>query len=127
MEYDHQTQFGASLPVPSVQELAKQKPAAVPIRYIRQDLQSPPETKPCSSTHVPIIDLQKLMSEEEQSTHDSELRKLHFACKDWGFFQVTKLIHVIFNLKTMVIQKRIECGAADKPWGELFTCGESKS
>nr|GMD04418.1 protein SRG1-like isoform X2 [Ipomoea batatas] len=56
MESDPQTQFGATLPVPSVQELAKQKPAAVPSRYIRQDLRSPPESKPpCSSTQVPLI------------------------------------------------------------------------
>ncbi|CBI33968.3 unnamed protein product, partial [Vitis vinifera] len=34
------------------------------------------------SLHIPTIDMRKLMVD------DDEMEKLHFACKDWGFFQL---------------------------------------
>ncbi|KAJ0101801.1 hypothetical protein Patl1_04962 [Pistacia atlantica] len=36
-------------------------------------------------SEIPVINMQKLISEESM---DSELNKLHFACKEWGFFQL---------------------------------------
>ena len=35
------------------------------------------------SLQIPTIDMRKLMVED-----DDEMAKLHFACKEWGFFQV---------------------------------------
>lgn len=80
---------GVSLPVPSVQQLAKENPAVVPSRYVREDIKSPEASspKPCSATDVPVIDMQKLLS-EQSAGESSELQKLHCACKDWGFFQL---------------------------------------
>ncbi|PHT36643.1 hypothetical protein CQW23_24343 [Capsicum baccatum] len=34
---------------------------------------------------IPVIDMEQLLHGHD---HDSELERLHFACKEWGFFQV---------------------------------------
>ncbi|CAK7351779.1 unnamed protein product [Dovyalis caffra] len=78
--------LGSSLIVPCVQELAKVNIATIPARYIRPD-QEQPIINPngASANEVPVIDMQRLLDQESM---DSELTKLHFACKDWGFFQL---------------------------------------
>ena len=77
--------LGTAVLVPSVQELAKEKMEAVPSRYIYPHHQDLTISEATSSLKIPIIDLQSLLSEE---SGNSELEKLHLACKDWGFFQV---------------------------------------
>lgn len=74
---------GTSLLVSSVQELAKQNLSTVPHRYIQ-----PQNEEAISIPEIPIIDMQSLLSVESCS---SELAKLHLACKEWGFFQVSFL------------------------------------
>ncbi|KAK9079886.1 hypothetical protein SSX86_001559 [Deinandra increscens subsp. villosa] len=80
--------FGASLSVPSVQELAKElakEPLTkVPPRYIQDSpiISSRPSS---SRPQIPIIDMQRLLS---QDSVQSEVEKLHLACRDWGFFQL---------------------------------------
>ncbi|KAG5622239.1 hypothetical protein H5410_007457 [Solanum commersonii] len=66
--------FGKSLLVPSVQELAKQHLTIIPDRYVRPDQETPVISTGAS---VPVIDLQKLISEDSM---DSELQELHSAC-----------------------------------------------
>ncbi|KAJ1399939.1 Oxoglutarate/iron-dependent dioxygenase [Sesbania bispinosa] len=72
--------------VPSVQEIAKEALTKVPERYVR-----PHHERPilCTTTtplpQVPVIDLSKLLS---QDLKERELKQLHHACKDWGFFQL---------------------------------------
>lgn len=74
----------SSLPVPSVQELAIQRPDEVPRRYIRDGDEI--ATFPFDPTiRVPLIDMAKLINAE---TKQQELQKLHFACRNWGVFQV---------------------------------------
>ncbi|XVF27405.1 hypothetical protein REPUB_Repub14bG0104100 [Reevesia pubescens] len=82
--------FGKSITVPSVQELAKEHITKIPPRYVRPDQK--PHTFLAAADHihqlpsVPVIDLQKLAANGDFI--DSELERLHSACKDWGFFQV---------------------------------------
>lgn len=76
---------GSSLPVPSVQQLAKEPILTVPSRYRRLDLDPPATGVNTELPLVPVIDMQKLLMAE---TADEELELLHSACKDWGFFQV---------------------------------------
>ena len=78
--------LGTSLPVPLVQELAKETLDKVPERYVRPD-QDPPIISDANHSllQVPVIDMSNLFSQE---SGQSELEKLHLACKDWGFFQV---------------------------------------
>lgn len=78
-------QLRDSLPVPCVQELAKSSLSTVPLRYVRPD-QDPPFEFTDASAEVPVIDMHKLLF--SNNFDDSELDKLHHACKDWGFFQV---------------------------------------
>ena len=86
MEEIKVTNLGSSLPVPCVQELAKEALTTVPPRYVRLD-QDPPFVSDTSSLpKVPVIDMQSLTSEDLM---DKELEKLHHACKHWGFFQVS--------------------------------------
>ncbi|XP_041024771.1 protein SRG1-like [Juglans microcarpa x Juglans regia] len=79
------TIFGSSLPVPCVQELAKERPNAVPPRYKRPDQDPPFISNSTSFPQLPVIDMQLLFSPDFM---DSESQKLHFASKEWGFFQL---------------------------------------
>ncbi|XP_050213824.1 probable 2-oxoglutarate/Fe(II)-dependent dioxygenase [Mercurialis annua] len=78
-----------SMIVGSVQELAKECLVKIPPRYERFDDQENPvvDDDESSLLSVPVIDLQRLMDSGD-FMDDSELEKLHAACKDWGFFQV---------------------------------------
>jgi len=79
-----ESKLGASILVPSVQELVKDQHLnkTIPSRYVRDDQEPPQLITPSSqSPEVPIIDMQHLTSEDE-------LQKLHLACKHWGFFQI---------------------------------------
>ena len=73
----------------SVLELTKKPLPSVPQQYIRTDHNLFDNTKkpPMDSSFptIPKIDFKNLVMEE---TTDLELEKLHFACKDWGIFQV---------------------------------------
>ncbi|CAN1847229.1 Protein SRG1 [Linum perenne] len=88
--------LGSSLPVPYVQELAKDPLlAAVPPRYIRRDDQDRPLDIINPTVQVPVIDVEKLYDDDE----DQELGRLHEACKDWGFFQVRiSFSSIVFQL-----------------------------
>ena len=91
--------FGGSLPVPSVQELANKALTTVPPRYLRPELDPPflNNSTTCSSTgDVPVIDFSRLVSGDFM---DSELDKLHSACKEWGFFQVWYQFDYWYNIK----------------------------
>lgn len=79
-------QFGKSIIVPSVQELAKQPLEKIPDRYAHRH-QDPTSilNEESSLLSVPIIDLQYLVF---GNIKESELERLHSACRDWGFFQV---------------------------------------
>ncbi|XP_057750630.1 oxoglutarate-dependent flavonoid 7-O-demethylase 1-like [Arachis stenosperma] len=74
--------------VPSVQEIAKEALAQVPHRYVRHQHDRPiftTSTNPHDLPQVPVIDMAKLLSQHHR---EPELQKLHYACKDWGFFQL---------------------------------------
>lgn len=98
--------LGTSLLVPCVQELAKEPLVTVPERYIRSDLDHPIVAAGDDGTlpELPVIDMQRLHLQESM---ESELAKLHLACKEWGFFQVcsltrsssSSLIDAQFNLQ----------------------------
>ena len=77
--------FGRSLAVPFVQELAKKGLTSVPPRYVHHDQDPPIISLDFCSPQVPVIDMQRLLSEDFT---DSELQKLDQACREWGFFQV---------------------------------------
>lgn len=82
--------FGRSIIVPSVQELAKEPITHIPSRYVRDDQDPLIVSDEPSHPTVPVIDLQRLVVEDSMV---SELERLHSACKDWGFFQVCTLIN----------------------------------
>ncbi|XP_059669327.1 protein SRG1-like [Cornus florida] len=77
--------LGKSLIVPSVQELAKEPITKIPPRYVREHEDSPIISHHNLLPSVPVIDLQSLLTADYM---DSELERLHSACKEWGFFQV---------------------------------------
>ncbi|KAF7848610.1 hypothetical protein BT93_L1802 [Corymbia citriodora subsp. variegata] len=83
------TKLGGSLLVPSVQELAEETITEVPPRYVRSDQDHPVihDDLGTSLLQVPVIDLNKLLSSNDNSL-ESELENLHVACRDWGFFQL---------------------------------------
>ncbi|KAK8614201.1 hypothetical protein V6N13_122570 [Hibiscus sabdariffa] len=75
-------EFGGSLPVENVQSLASKNLEDIPSRYIRPEVEFDVVSID-KSFQIPVIDMRKL-------GHDDEQKKLHFACKDWGFFQRMK-------------------------------------
>lgn len=80
--------LGSSLPVPNVQELAREHMITVPPRYLRPDQDPPVAFAGESFPMIPTVDMERLLREESMSI---EIEKLHSACKDWGFFQVSSL------------------------------------
>ncbi|CAH2041880.1 unnamed protein product [Thlaspi arvense] len=80
------TGIGSCLRVPSVQDLAGVPMATIPPRYIRPDQDPPIMSDASSFPIVPVIDLQNFLSSDLMT---SELDTLHFACKEWGFFQLS--------------------------------------
>jgi isopenicillin N synthase-like dioxygenase len=77
--------LGRTLAVPFVQELAKKGLTSVPPRYLHHDQDPPIISLDSCSPQVPVIDMQRLLSEDFM---DSELQKLDQACREWGFFQL---------------------------------------
>ncbi|KAK7307013.1 hypothetical protein VNO77_39699 [Canavalia gladiata] len=75
--------LGSSLKVPSVQELAKQSITKIPERYVRPNQDPPVVSNTTPLPQVPVIDLNKLWSQDA-----TELERLDYACKEWGFFQL---------------------------------------
>ncbi|CAN6980223.1 unnamed protein product [Brassica rapa subsp. trilocularis] len=77
----------SSIIVPSVQEMVKEKMVTtVPPRYVRPDQDKTEITDGSGlNTEIPIIDMKRLCS---STTMHSEVEKLDFACKEWGFFQL---------------------------------------
>ncbi|XP_020222832.1 protein SRG1 [Cajanus cajan] len=75
----------SSLNVPFVQEIAKEALARVPERYVRPLHERPIISTTTPLPQVPVIDLSKLLSQDFKGP---ELENLHYACKEWGFFQL---------------------------------------
>ncbi|KAM3288228.1 protein SRG1 [Capsicum chacoense] len=69
----------------NVQELAKEQLATIPPRYIQDDVEKISHNSSMLLPQIPVIDMEQLLHRHD---HDSELERLHFACKEWGFFQV---------------------------------------
>ncbi|KAK4589398.1 hypothetical protein RGQ29_020109 [Quercus rubra] len=86
MESTTEVNLGKSIIVPSVQQLSKEPIINIPARYVRDDQEDPLIVSHDSSLpSVPVIDLERL---DVEDCMNSELDRIHFACKDWGFFQV---------------------------------------
>ncbi|KAL1224155.1 Protein SRG1 [Cardamine amara subsp. amara] len=85
MEAKEETQWSSFI-VPLVQEMVKKKMiTTVPPRYVRYE-QVKTEVLADDSgliTEIPIIDMKRLCS---STVVDSEVEKLDFACKEYGFF-----------------------------------------
>ncbi|KAK8620922.1 hypothetical protein V6N13_067379 [Hibiscus sabdariffa] len=78
--------WGKSLPVPSVQELVRNDPRLLPQRYIQLHTDrpvAPDMAMTPSSSDIPILDFALLAKGDQDET-----RKLDLACKEWGFFQI---------------------------------------
>ncbi|KAK1441225.1 hypothetical protein QVD17_07068 [Tagetes erecta] len=133
--------FGRSLIVPSVQELAKQPITNIPPRYhhVQHDHQQrlAPDT---STASVPVIDLHCLFAQaSDSSAYSFELNKLHTASKEWGFFQVInhgiseslledfrREILNLFNLPKDEKQKLWQEEHNHEGFGQLFVVSEEQ-
>ncbi|KAM3284791.1 hypothetical protein P3S67_023590 [Capsicum chacoense] len=71
--------------VPSVQEMAKKKLVTIPSRYVRDDQD---HSVASSNKEAPVIDMQRLINSNDHDSMNIELQNLHFAAKEWGFFQL---------------------------------------
>ncbi|KAK2383926.1 protein SRG1 [Trifolium repens] len=127
------------LTVPFVQELAKEALTKVPDRYVRLHQDRPILSSSSATTplpQLPVIDLSKLLSHD---LNQPELKKLHYACKEWGFFQlinhgvsgslvenVKKGAEEFFNLP-MEEKKKFEQREGDvQGYGQAFVVSEEQ-
>ncbi|CAL9208105.1 unnamed protein product [Musa hybrid cultivar] len=80
--------LGTSIDVPNVQALAASiaNPADVPPRYVRPEAKADPVVSDGDS-ELPVIDFSRLLHHRFSR---EESAKLHHACADWGFFQVSR-------------------------------------
>ncbi|XP_061340688.1 protein SRG1-like [Gastrolobium bilobum] len=126
--------LGTSMPVPSVQELAKQPMTKVPEQYVRPNQDPPVVSYTTSLPQVPVIDLNKLLSEDA-----TELEKLDHGCKEWGFFQLinhgvnpslvenVKLgVEEFFNLPMEEKKKLWQKPEQMEGFGQLFVLSEEQ-
>ncbi|RZC84958.1 hypothetical protein C5167_047744 [Papaver somniferum] len=108
--------FGNSM-VNVLHELVKEKITKVPERYIRTscDLdhevhQGHSDDSTAANYDIPVIDIEGLLSSQLVMA-DFELEKLHSACPNWGFFQMTRnLIGYIIALPTNMRNPRLFAG-----------------
>ncbi|CAI0381941.1 unnamed protein product [Linum tenue] len=72
----------------SVQELVKAAPrlSSIPLQFLQQTQTALSVPTPSSSAEIPTVDYTLLAS---PGSGETELQKLHSACKNWGIFQVT--------------------------------------
>ncbi|CAA7060228.1 unnamed protein product [Microthlaspi erraticum] len=78
----------SSIIVPCVQQMVKEKMiTTVPPKYVRSDLDKSEMADDSGlNNKIPIIDMNRLCS---STSIDSEIDKLDFACREWGFFQAS--------------------------------------
>ncbi|CAI0381943.1 unnamed protein product [Linum tenue] len=71
----------------SVQELVKAAPrlSSIPLQFLQQTQTALSVPTPSSSAEIPTVDYTLLAS---PGSGETELQKLHSACKNWGIFQV---------------------------------------
>ncbi|CAI0475235.1 unnamed protein product [Linum tenue] len=71
----------------SVQELVKAAPplSSIPLHFLQQTRIALSVPTPSSSAEIPTVDYTLLAS---PGSGETELQKLHSACKNWGIFQV---------------------------------------
>ncbi|XP_039022887.1 protein SRG1-like isoform X3 [Hibiscus syriacus] len=65
--------------------MAKEPSTSIPSRYLRSDIEKAAVPDGDKALQIPVIDMQKLVS---GGPNNSEIEKLDFACKEWGFFQL---------------------------------------
>jgi hypothetical protein len=68
-----------------LQEDTQEALTKVPDRYVRSHQDRPILSSTTPLPQLPVIDLSKLLSHD---LNQPELKKLHYACKEWGFFQL---------------------------------------
>ncbi|XAR57104.1 Codeine 3-O-demethylase [Bertholletia excelsa] len=77
--------------IDDVQELRNSKPASIPTRFLREEVERPSlfsfHPPNSSSSAIPVVDLSKLF-EGSPNDFQSEVSKLAASCEEWGFFQV---------------------------------------
>ncbi|KAG7654568.1 Oxoglutarate/iron-dependent dioxygenase [Arabidopsis suecica] len=138
MEAKEETPWSSIL-VPSVQEMVKDKMiTTVPPRYVRYD-QDKTEVVVHDSgliSEIPIIDMNRLCS---STAVDSEVEKLDFACKEYGFFQlvnhgidpsfldkIKSEIQDFFNLPMEEKKKLWQTPAVMEGFGQAFVVSEDQ-
>ncbi|XP_021295805.1 protein SRG1-like [Herrania umbratica] len=101
IQEDENLGWGASLPVPSIQEILRNDSQSVPDRYIQEHKDRPQVSENLhASLDIPVLDFSLLAKGDED-----ERRKLDLACKEWGFFQITNhgvAKEVLHKMKTAV-------------------------
>ncbi|KAE8703338.1 Protein SRG1 [Hibiscus syriacus] len=65
--------------------MAKEPSTSIPSRYLRSDIEKAVVPDADRVLQIPVIDMQKLVT---GGPNNSEIEKLDFSCKEWGFFQL---------------------------------------
>lgn len=125
----------SSLPVENVQSLASKNLNAIPPRYIREEAESD-DLLDDESLQIPVIDMKQLVV--GQVGYEDEMKRLHLACKDWGFFQlinhgaleeIEKMKKVTEEFFKLPLEERMLCAQppnCSEGYGQAFVLSEDQ-
>ncbi|XP_074326896.1 S-norcoclaurine synthase 1-like [Apium graveolens] len=124
-----------SLPVDNVQSLASKNLNGIPPRYIREEAESD-DLLDNKSLQIPVIDMNQLVV--GQIGYQDEMKRLHLACQDWGFFhlinhgileEIEKMKKVTEEFFKLPLEERMLCAQppnCSEGYGQAFVLSEDQ-
>ncbi|KAK9130293.1 hypothetical protein Sjap_010780 [Stephania japonica] len=126
-----------SIDASSVQDLASKNLGTIPTRYIRAEIDLEIVVTSIDNNEVPVIDLSKLILDGNNSGFSNEeMKKLHLACQEWGFFQLVnhgvdeeamkKIVEDVMEFFELPLELKKECSSEIEGYGQAFVLSEEQ-
>ncbi|KAK9100082.1 hypothetical protein Scep_023512 [Stephania cephalantha] len=125
-----------SIDASSVQDLVSKNLKTIPSRYIRPEIDGEIVVTSIDN-EVPVIDLSKLILDGNKGGFSNEeMKKLHLACQEWGFFQLVnhgvdeeamkKMVEDVREFFELPVELKKECSSEIEGYGQAFVLSEEQ-